>query len=62
MSGRNSRIVRNRDRSKNIIDWNSNNAKIIVGISILAYFASIIVLAFLSITPIFSPELNMKYS
>jgi len=43
MSGRNSRIVRNRDRSKNIIDWNSNNAKIIVGISIAILVVLIII-------------------
>lgn len=35
MSGRNNRIVRNRERNNNGIEWDSNNAKIFVSIAIV---------------------------
>lgn len=33
MSGRNNRIIRNREKNDKRIDWNSNNIKIIVSIA-----------------------------
>lgn len=44
MSGRNNRIVRNRDRNGNGFDLSSNSAKIIIGILVAVFFVVMIIL------------------